>query len=280
MKPSDAKTLIRKNFSRSAKTYDASASLQREVADLLLARLAYLKNLPQTILEGGCGTGYVTRRMATYCPKSFVVASDAAFAMVEEARRQDRRWFKKAHYCLADMEALPFANHSFDAFICSLALQWCNPQKVFAEVYRILKPNGFILFSTLGPDTLCELKEALNDTRVHGFIDMHDLGSLLTEAGFADPVLDCEWQVRHYATIENLLREIKGLGAMSILPGRRSLGGKQWLEQLKINYEKRRMPQGLPATYEVVFGQAWVADSKSRAREITIPLDQVRRMIK
>jgi malonyl-CoA O-methyltransferase len=277
LRNSDAKALIRKNFSRAAKTYDAAAALQREMADLLLARLHYLKTMPQSMLECGCGTGYVTKRMAEYCPHAFIVASDMATAMVEQARRHDRRWFKKTRYCAADMEALPFKEHSFDALICNLAVQWCNPQQFFAEAHRVLKPHGFILFSTFGPDTLAELQAALDDTRVHQFIDIRDLGGLLTQAGFVDPVLDCEWHVRHYATVKNLLQEIKGLGAISVLPGKPGLGGKRWLERLTLNYEQHRGVKGIPATYEVIFAQAWVGSQRPSTTETSISVAHLQR---
>ena len=278
MKDRDPKLWIRKNFSRASKSYDEAAALQRAIADLLLERLRYLQTPPWRILEGGAGTCYVTRKIYDYCPKAFVVASDISLAMLESAKGNDRRWFKKTHYCAGDMEALPFKNQSFDAFICNLALQWCNPQKVFSEVYRVLKPNGLLLCSTFGPDTLLELRQAFDNTRVHTFVDMHDLGSLLMQASFVDPVLDSEWHIRYYPEIEDLYRELKGLGAMSVLPGKSGLGGRSLLQKAKTNYEVLRTPEGLPSTYEVIFIQAWVGPSKNRDTESTISLDQLQRL--
>jgi malonyl-CoA O-methyltransferase len=135
-----------------------------------------------------------------------------------------------------------------------------------------------MLCSTFGPDTLLELRQAFDNTRVHSFIDMHDLGSLLMQTGFVDPVLDSEWHIRYYPGIEDLYWELKGLGAMSVLPGKSGLGGRALLQKAKANYEMLRTPEGLPSTYEVIFAQAWVGPSKNHAAESTIPLDQLQRL--
>ena len=61
------------------------------------------------------------------------------------------------------------------------------------------RPEGLLMFSTLGPDTLKELRAAAGASRVHAFIDMHDLGDMLVAAGFSAPVMDMEMIEIEYA---------------------------------------------------------------------------------
>jgi len=268
--PLDKKS-VRAAFTRAAPHYDAAAILQREIADRLLARLEYMRIAPRCVLDLGCGTGYATGLLARRYPQARVLALDLAQAMtaVAQARGVARlpfglgRVLRSSRFITGDAEALPFADNSIDLVFSNLALQWCDPDAVFRECRRVLKPGGLFLFTTFGPDTLKELRAAWHavdaDPHVHAFIDMHDLGDALVRARFADPVMDVEPLTLTYADVSGVLRDLKAIGAHNAVAARRStLTGKTHFARFAEAYESFRRSDGqLPASYETVYGHAW-----------------------
>ncbi|WP_308418553.1 methyltransferase domain-containing protein [Chitinimonas arctica] len=174
------------------------------------------------------------------------------------------RVFGKANWQVcADLETLPLADASVELVWSSLAIQWLNePDRAFREFHRVLQPEGLLMFSTFGPDTLLELKQSFGqaDQRPHvnRFIDMHDLGDALSHAGFSAPVMDMEKIVLTYADVKAVMRDLKAIGAHNVAVGRgRGLFGKAAFARACDAYEHLRRDGKLPATYEVVYGHAW-----------------------
>jgi len=145
----------------------------------------------------------------------------------------------------------------------NLALQWCNDlPATFAELHRVLKVDGLLMFSTFGPDTLKELRLAFNGVDSHNhlnrFTDMHDIGDRLVACGFADPVMDMEVMTLTYGDVRGLMRDLKAIGAGNATVSRPSgLTGKERLARVARNYEAHRRDGKLPATFEIVYGHAW-----------------------
>ncbi len=280
-----AKRAIAHSFSAAANSYDAHAALQLEVGQRLLERLDYVKQTPTRILDVGSGTGVITRALQTRYKKAQVVGLDLAHGMTQHAN-QKRGWFAKERYVCGDMEKLPFATHAFDMIVSNLALQWLDDlSAVFAEFQRVLKPDGVILFATFGPDTLMELRKAwasVDDLiHVNRFMDMHDVGDAMVRSRLADPVMDCEKIVLTYRDVKTLMRELKAIGAHNInadRPHHLTAPGK--LKNMMAAYEQFRRSDGfLPATYEVVYGNAWgselYAKPTANAQEFAMPLSQI-----
>lgn len=278
---------VRAAFDRAATTYDAVAVLQREVGQRIAERLDGIRLQPTHVLDLGCGTGTGTAALMRRYSKACTVALDLAPAMVAQARRQ-RPWFRRFRGVCADAESLPFAAASFDLIHSNLLLQWLGePDAVFGEVLRCLRPEGLWLFSTLGPDTLTELRQswAMVDDRphVHDFLDLHDIGDALVRAGFRDTVVDVERITLRYPDVRTLMHDLKGLGAGNLATGRRNgLTGKRRLLAMIDAYERRRGADGsLPATYEVVYGLGWAPPATTQRRQadgsIAIPLTALRR---
>jgi malonyl-CoA O-methyltransferase len=270
-------------FDRASERYDAHAQLQREVRAELLTRLPFFKLAPQRILDLGCGTGEGAAALRRQFRGADTLALDLAPGMLAQARRRSRLWRRFARIC-ADAAALPLASGSVDLVFSSLMLQWCEePQAVFAEIGRVLRPGGLLLFSTLGPQTLEELRSAWRAVdatpHVSEFVDLPQLSVAMGNAGLAEPVLDTDQLVRHYPDALALMQELKGLGARNAASDRRrGLFGRAALRTLTAAYERVRVPAGIPATFEIIYGAAFGSKPAAQASggETLIPLSAVR----
>jgi malonyl-CoA O-methyltransferase len=271
------KRTVRQAFERAAPTYDANALLQQEVARRLDERLDAIRLAPARVLDAGCGTGHALPLLRRRYPQAELVGLDIAQAMLAQARARQPapglwgrlRGRRPLPLLCADLEALPLADDSLDMVWSNLALQWLDdPETVFRGLRRALRPDGLLIFSTFGPDTLKELRAAFAGLDGHGhvnrFIDMHDLGDALVHAGYANPVLEMEYLTLTYADLAGCLRDLKGIGAHTVLDSpRQGLMGKAEWRRLADNYEAFRRDGRLPATFEVVYGHAWVGGKAS-----------------
>lgn len=254
---------VQRSFDRAAESYDEHAVLQREVAQRLQSRLEWLKIEPQRILDLGAGTGEQTAALQKRYPRAQVLALDLSSQMLRRARKQSG-WFRRGPSVVcADSHFLPLADQSVDMVFSSLSLQWCDrPELAFAEIRRVLNPDGVLLFSTFGPDTLKELRASWAQTaeqpHVHAFLDMHDIGDLIVYAGLQEPVMEREEIVLTYGAAKDVMRDLQYIGAVNALSGRsRGLLGRQRYQEFCNAYESWRQDGRLPATYEVVYGTAW-----------------------
>lgn len=288
----DRRALAR-SFDAASTRYEQASRLQREVRAELLARLAFFRLQPRAVLDLGCGTGEGSAALVRQLPGTRVVATDLAPGMLREARRHSRWWRRFTRVC-ADANALPFADASFDLVFSNLMLQWCDdPDRVFAELRRVLRPGGLLLFATFGPGTLHELRTAWSvvDSLPHVsvFPDLQSLGNGLLHAGLAEPVLDAEQYIQFHPDVTTLMREIKSIGAHNAARTRqRGLTSPRQLQRVIAEYERLREPRGLIATWEVLFGAAFAADRTAaeprahggagdRPGEIGIPLASIGR---
>lgn len=283
-KPSLLKKDISRSFNEAAEFYDTAAFFQREVADRLLERLDYIQINPQTILDLGAGTGYSAELLEKRYKKSKVIIFDFAEKMLLTSKKR-KKWFDRKRYICGDAEQLPFADNSFDLIFSNLVLHWiANKERTISELQRVLKPDGLLLFSTLGPDTLFELKQSWSkidsEVHVHSFIDMHDIGDFLQRASFKDPVVDMEFITLTYNDLRKVLLDLKTLGTHNIAKNRmKGLTGKNKFRNFVSAYEDLRNTDGfLPVTYEVIYGLGWgKALSQKQINEISIPVDTIKR---
>ncbi|MFC4525745.1 malonyl-ACP O-methyltransferase BioC [Dyella halodurans] len=256
------KRQVRRNFGRAAITYEQHDALQQEVQGLLLDRLGFYLEAPARVLDVGAGTGRGTALLRKRYPKAQVIAADLALPMLRAAKKHIS-WLKPFQRVCADATSLPLPDHSVDVLHSNLCFQWIDDlPALFGECVRVLKPGGLLVFSTFGPDTLKELRaawaEADQQPHVSRFLDMHDLGDAMINAGLRDPVLDVDRYTLTYSEPRLLLKELQGLGATNADREReRHLLGKRHYQRMLAAYEAMRVDGRIPATWEVVTAHAW-----------------------
>lgn len=250
------KQRVRESFDRASLTYDAAAVVQRQVCARLCDELT-VSGAPGRILDAGCGTGHGARLLRARWPSCRITGVDFAPAMLEIARHA-------TDACLsADIEALPFADHSFDLWWSSLAIQWCDPDQVFREAARVLQAGGQLALSTLGQGTFAELRAAFAGVDHHRhtlpFATPETVETALAGAGFRHIRVLREQHAVFYPNLKALLRSVKDIGAHTVGEGARTgmLGRSAW-QRVEAAYEAYRTPQGLPASYDVFLCYATV----------------------
>src|SRR3990172_9492624 len=185
----------RRRFERAAGPYSQASRLEAEIGGRMLERLDYVKLAPRRVLDAGSGPGRDLRPLARRYPGAQLVALDFSQRMLRQKHGLVSRLFSRSekHSLCANFECLPLAGGSVDLVWSNIALHWAaDPLAALREFHRVLALEGLLMFSTLGPDTLGELRSAAGAARVHAFADMHDLGDMLVAAGFAEPVMDME----------------------------------------------------------------------------------------
>lgn len=259
------KRAVRRAFERAAASYDAAAVIHREVGKRLLEHLEPIRIDPSLVVDIGCGTGASLAALAQRYPRATLAGFDLARAMLAQARSRTPWWRRAISRapCLAcaDAECLPLAAAAAGLVFSNLALQWCRPAAFFSEAARVLPAGGLFLFSTFGPDTLRELRASFaaadSGEHVNSFVDMHDLGDALVQAGFADPVMEMEVVTLEYSNVEALAQDLRAVGATALPARGRGLMGRSRWKRMSERYESFRRDGALPATYEVVYGHAW-----------------------
>jgi malonyl-CoA O-methyltransferase len=266
--------------------------VQREAGTRMLERLDLVRLQPRRVLDAGCGTGLLTRALRSRYPAAQLVGIDLSPAMLRQASFPGGLWGRLAqrvrgtaalHAC-ADIERLPLAGASVDLVCSGFALEWvADLRRALAELHRVLARGGLLMFATLGPDTLKELRSALAGTGAapapSALADMHDIGDALVEAGFADPVMDMEIFTLTFGDLRDLLRDLRESGTRAPRPGAPGLRGRTWLSALAQRYESFRREGRLPATFEVVYGHAWKPELPRRTENgrAIVRLDRLRR---
>jgi len=202
-------------------------------------------------LDAGCGTGYVSRLLASQSEVSQITALDHALSMCQETRLP--------RVICGDLESLPIQGACQQSYCSSLAWQWTNPTQSAAEAYRVLRHKGGLAVATLGPQTLMELDQAFTGTdqypHVLGFRSPEEYRHALEAAGFEHIVILRKIHKVHGPDVASLIRNIRTLGAGELGGQRRRpglLGKKAW-QLIQANYETMREPQGLPLSYDALY---------------------------
>lgn len=170
-----------------------------------------------------------------------------------------------------DLERLPFADSAFDLIVSPLALHWVNDLPgVLIQLRRMLKPDGLLLASLFGGDTLTELRLSLIEAeseitggagpRVAPFATLQDLAGLLQRAGYALPAADRDLVTVRYGDPLRLLGDLRGMGETSALAQRSARGLSRRILARTFEIYRQRFSDGdgrAKATFEILTATGW-----------------------
>lgn len=235
--------------------YEQYAVVPKETGSRLLARLDYLKIEPKVILDLGCRTGEFTQLLKSRYPNAMVIAVDASFNMLSRVQKK-QSWFKKQPMVQSLVTALPFQNESIDLIFANQCfLDVKDFVSLFAELQRIMTPNGCLMFSSLGPDTLKEIEGRPT------YMDLHDIGDALLQCGFQDPVMDREDICLHYSSIEKMQAALIAQGL--------------WVD----GQPMQAFSNKYPLSYEIIYGHAWRGKLKRKDQSQVISITQLKQSL-
>ena len=269
--------------------------LHGEVARRMAERLPIVKLQPAVVADWGAFLGASRELLASAYPQAQLLAVEA------DVRRRDataetlvrpwwlpQRWVGGRTQALTEEQLQPGAVQLLWA---NMGLQGAaDPQALMRLWHRALAVDGFLMFSTLGPGSLTELQDLYRNegwaSPFAPFVDMHDLGDMLVEAGFADPVMDQEIITLTWASPAALLSELRQLGGNVALSRHAGMRTPRWRERLltalaaSTERQSRRDAQGRVAlSFEIVYGHAFRPLPRPRvAAHTELALEDMRTM--
>ncbi len=291
LKPSDLDPKsLRLQAMRRARSALERDFIAREVEQRMAERLDLIRHVPTTIADIGCGRAAGQPALSARYAQATYLGFDLSAAALRHAQHASApasmlaragRWLSQAGGALAgrrgaapaaggapifvagDTHRLPLRNSSVDLVWSNLAWHgFVDPLAVVAEWQRVVRPEGLLMFSAFGVDSLRDLLGP--QAGLVSFPDMHDIGDALVHAGFAEPVMDAERMNLGYRRAEDLIAELRSaLGGNALAGRRRGLLGRaayrRWLDAL----ESRRGADGLiPVVLEIIQGHAWCPSRK------------------
>jgi malonyl-CoA O-methyltransferase len=266
---------LERRAERAAPEFEAASFVHAATLHGLIERLEPMSLDARVVVDLGCGTGVSARALEKRFRGASVVATERTHRMLQEARAK-RRWFSRVFYVRTDPKSLPLPDHSVDVVFSNLALAAeDDPAPVAREVARVLKRDGLFVLATLGPDSLGVLGRAWQavdeELHVQRFMDMHDLGDLLVQAGLRDPVLDVDRLRLEYASSAALFRDLTATGARNSLAERRpTLTGRRRFERMTAELESTRSGGTLGVELELVYGHCWGSGQARSDGEVRI----------
>jgi NADH dehydrogenase [ubiquinone] 1 alpha subcomplex assembly factor 5 len=252
---------VRQHRARAAMTRHAEF-LFVESAERLADRLADINRTFPRALDLGCRDGLLGRQCGSRGGIEFLVAADPAARFAGQA---------PAPHLVAEPEALPFALGSFDLVLSNLMLHWTNDLPgALLQLRQALKPDGLLLASLCGGETLTALRQSLIEAeseieggvspRVSPFADPRDLAGLLQRAGFALPVVDSDTIEATYPDALALMRDLRLMGeSNAVALRRRNFTRRATLLRAAAIYATRfaQADGRIPACFEIVTLTAW-----------------------
>ena len=265
--------------------------LHREIAVRMAERLALIRLQPARVIDWWGWLGAGREGLARAYPKAehVIVEPDAAWRARSEAASHRpwwnaRRWQSPAPRVIAESDPLPAAAQLVWANMMLHAV--VDPPALFARWQRALDVDGFVMFSCLGPGTLRELRSLYErlgwGPPTPAFVDMHDLGDMLVQAGFADPVMDQEVITLQWGHAAALLAELRSLGGNASPRRHAGLRTPRWRASLLSELTAMADAQGrISMSFEVAYGHAFRAAPRARVSDVTnVPLDDMRALIR
>ena len=241
-----------------------------EIGARLLTHLDPISVDPDRVLDVGCGTGTSALALARRYRHARVYAVDCAWPMLHVARMKAPRFFYRQHYVCARAESLPVGDHSMDLVHANLLLPWCPVlDLLLAECVRVLAPGALLLISSLGPDTLMELRRIWasdeEPVAVPGLLDMHELGDALVDAGLGAIVVETERLMVQYESTVQLLDDLKRSGVWAARTTRVAPDcARASVAQNRRRYRALLAGSRLNVTFEIIYAHGWAPRSATQ----------------
>lgn len=255
-----------RNIVWSPSDYAQAAVVAEEVGAEMLDRLDFMMITPKVILDIGCGTGATSVLLKKRYPEAEVIAIDLAELMLAQVAQDP-----KITCIQADTRALPFKAQSVDIIFANFLMPWIDDTKsLLKEWHRLLRPDGLLMFSALGPDTLREWRHEMQNEHIPLFVDMHDFGDVMLHEGYSDPVVDVNYFTTTYRDKNKFLHEITASG--------------MWFPE-KAHDDFAPSAEGLwEATFEVVYAHAFApTESNEHGASadgiVRVPLSALRKQL-
>ena len=265
--------------------------LHAEVARRMAEKMQVILHRPELVIDWWSSLGAGAALLAQAYPKARRVLVEPGVAWVARGREQAQRpWWSAGRWAGAPVDVVDEA----DDIPEGAGLVWANmmlhavvdPTALIARWQGLLRADGFVMFSCLGPGTLRELRALYAQlgwpAPTPGFVDMHDFGDMLVHAGFADPVMDQETLTLRWSSPHALLAELRLLGGNTAPDRFTGLRTPRWRTRLEHALESLAAPDGsLGMSFEVAYGHAFKAAPRLRASEATrVSLDDMRAMLR
>ncbi len=273
---------------------EPSQFLRREIAGRMFERLSLIKIQPEAVLDAGCGEGDDLIALAQAFPAADLHGIDISPNMLQAARDRGMQSYSLMRKLLsrwklnslqrppvtltcAEFSELPLSAASVNLLWSNLALHWHpQPHKVIREWARVMRVDGLLMFSAFGPDAFLQLREAYSNLGIRPpmlpFVDLHDYGDMLVEAGFADPVMDMEKLNITYSSADKLLSDVRAFGGNPLLERANGMTGRHRWNALRGELEQQKSSdERISLTVEVIYGHAFLPrPKKTRAGESII----------
>ncbi len=247
---------------RAAENLSDYEFLLAEVAGTLADRLSDVRRAFPVALDLGCHTGQISKVLAGRGGIETLMQCDVSEAMTRQTGSLK---------FVADEEYLPVGDSVLDLVISNLSLHWVNDLPgTLIQLRRALKPDGLLLATLFGGETLRELRQALVAAeseviggarpRISPFADIRDAGALLQRAGFALPVADTDVLTVSYENPLKLMRDLRGMGEQMATHNRQKSFTRRSIlfRAAEIYQDMFGDADGrVPATFEVITLTAW-----------------------
>ena len=262
------KKIIADSFSRSAHRYDQAAIIQQQAGNDLLG---VMKNTLQpdlhqvnTIADIGCGTGYFAQTLIdAYHPKKYI-GIDISEGMLTVAEKNNQNAMNMQWLC-SDAENLSLENASVDLIYANFSLQWCeNLSALMNSFRRVLAPNGYCCFTSLGKNTLSELRGSWESVdqlaHVNQFYSSTQWKTAIEQEGLDIIHHQQAIAIQYFDSVIAAVKSLKDIGANVVTAEhRQGLTGKQRFAEFVRTYEAYRAPKGIPVSYEV---DSWIIQKR------------------
>jgi malonyl-CoA O-methyltransferase len=254
-------------------------------------RLSLIRLQPSSVVDWCSFNGAAQALLFQAYPRARMLRVEADSALLErEQSGAAARWWSLRRWAGPGLGYAPptqVAAGSAELLWSNMALHLAgDPLALLQQWQRALAVDGFLMFSTLGPGSLQGLRRlyaGLGWLPPHApFVDMHDLGDMLVQTGFADPVMDQETLTLTWPDADSLLRELRALGGNAD-PGRAAgLRTPRWRARLGQALQQLQGADGrLRLDFELVYGHAFRAAPRPRvAAQTTVALDDMRAMVR